>query len=347
MVAVAATLWLMIQARGVLEPLMIALLLWAILNALAGVYARLAGGPEARPGPVAKVLATLSGLAVITGVGAMTATSVAGFRANLPTYEANLRAMLEQATAAIGLMDPVDLRSLTGDLAMTDLLLGVAGSALGGLSTTIVVLVYVAFIFVEASAVPRKLRALAPNRDEHDRLAEIMTRIGDQMETFFGVKCIVGIAQALPSFLLLWWVGLDGAAFWAVVIFVSSFVPTIGSLIGIVFPTVVAIAQFADPVLVIVVVALLTTIQLAGSNWLEPKLMGQTLNLSALVIIVAIFAGGAVWGITGALVAVPALSIAGIVFSQFASTRPVAVLLSSDGRLGPDAPPQSASRAPG
>lgn len=331
-VAVAATLWLMIQARGVLEPLLIAVLLWFVLNALARVYARLGGAPGAEPGWIAQTLAALSGLGLIAVVGIMTANSVAGFRANLPAYEANLQGMLADLGSRLGLDGPLDISGLIQKIEVNDLLLGLAGSALGGLASLIVILVYIAFIFVEARGFPAKLAALS-GADRHSELAETIDRIRAEIETYIGVKCVVGAAQAVPTFAVLWAFGVDGAAFWSVLIFVFSFVPTIGSLIGIVFPTLVAIAQFAEPGPVLGVLALLAVIQLGGSNWLEPVLMGDTLNLSPLVILVAIFAGGAIWGITGALVAVPALSVATIVFSRFESTRAVAVLLSSDGRV--------------
>lgn len=342
-VAVAATLWLVVEARPVLEPLMIALLVWFMLNALASGFARLIKGPGARPGVPSRVL---SGLAVVIGgmlLSVMTANSIASFRETLPTYEENLRAMVEAGTDALGFSGPLDPSALLGEVSMSDLLLDVVGSALGVTSSLVIVLVYVLFIFVEARAYPAKLAALAPDPEARDRLAALIGRIHAEIEAYIGVKCVVGLAQAVPTWVLLAAVGLDGAAFWAVVVFIFSFIPTVGSLIGIVFPSAIALAQFADPVTVPLIVLALAAIQLWGSNWLEPKLMGARLNLSALVILVGIFAGGAAWGIVGALVAVPLLSVAVIVFASIDRMRPVAVLLSSDGRIpetyrGPGAP---------
>jgi len=332
-VAIAATLWLMMQAGSVMQPLLIALLVWFVLNALAKLYARAFGGAEARSGWVAQALAALTGLGGILVIGGMTANSIEGFRANLPTYQDNLNGMLSALGQAAGLDVPLDLAALWQRVEVSDVLLGLAGSALGGVSALVIILVYVIFIFVEAGAADRKLRALAGTDDDYQHVSSTVARIRAEIEIYLGVKCVIGVAQAVPTFVVLWAVGVDGAAFWSVLIFVFSFVPTIGSLIGIVFPSVVALAQFGEPVPVLLTVGLLTVIQLGGSNWLEPKLMGSSLNLSPLVILVAIFAGGALWGIVGALVAVPLLSIAVIVFAEFRSTRPIAVLLSSDGRV--------------
>jgi AI-2 transport protein TqsA len=61
--------------------------------------------------------------------------------------------------------------------------------------------------------------------------------------------------------------------------------------------------------------------------------MGNSLNLSPFAILVSLAAWSALWGIPGAFLAVPITAIMAIVFSEFAGTRPLAVLLSRDGRL--------------
>lgn len=335
-VAVAATLWLMIQARAVLAPVLISVLVWFLLNALARLYTHAAHGAETAANgakPWAKGLSAVSFVALIAGLSVMTSSSVASFRENLPTYEANLKAMFAKLGALIGMEGPLNFQKLVEGLDLGNLALGLAGTAFGFFTSLIIVLVYVAFIFAEASAYETKLAALAPDPERRSRLAETVSAIVREIETYLGVKCVVGAAQAIPTFIVLYALDVDGAAFWAVLIFVFSFVPTIGSLIGIVFPSAVALAQFPSPTPFFITLALLTVIQLWGSNWLEPKLMGQSLNLSALVILFAIFAGGSVWGITGALIAVPLLSVAVIVFSRIETMRPVAVILSSDGKV--------------
>jgi predicted PurR-regulated permease PerM len=332
-VSVAATLWLMIQARGVLEPLVIALLLWFLINAGAGVYARAIHGEAARPGRLPRLLSAASGLVIIAVLSIMTANSVSSLRANLPVYEENLRAMVARVGDGLGLEGLLDVQQIAERIELGNVALTVAGTALGFFGSLVVIIVYVLFIFVEEANYRAKLAALAPESAAYERLSETARRIREDVETYIGVKCVIGAAQAVPTFVVLWLVGLDAAAFWAVVIFFFSFVPTIGSLVGIVFPAMMALVQFTSVGPFLVTVTLLAVIQVWGSNWLEPVLMGDSLNLSPLVILIAIFAGGAVWGVTGAIVAVPALSVAVLVFSRIESMRPVAILLTADGKV--------------
>lgn len=332
-VSVAATLWLLSMAQGVLEPLVISVLVWFVLNALAGIFARTFRGHDAKPGLLARVLAALSvGLALfwLSVIGANSLTRLAE---RLPQYEANLKAMVSRATELIGFAGPMDLGALMERIEFTDLALGAAGTAVSFVSEVLLVLIYVLFLFAEAPAFAAKLRAIAPEEPRFGAMMGTWRRIQKEIEVYLGVKCIVGLAQAAPTFLVLFLLGIDGAAFWSVVIFVASFIPTIGTLIGIVFPSLIALVQFPTVSPFLITAGLLAAIQILGSNYLEPRMMGSSMNLSPLAILVAIFAGGALWGITGALVAVPALAIAVIAFAQVQSLRPVAILLSSDGRV--------------
>ena len=140
----------------------------------------------------------------------------------------------------------------------------------------------------------------------------------------------------MPTYIVLSLVEVDAAAFWAIVIFFFSFIPTIGSLVGIIFPSLMALVQFETVGPFFIVVGTLAAVQLLASNYLEPRLMGRSLNLSPLAIFLAIFAGGALWGIVGAIIIVPLLAVAMIVFAQIPSMRSVAILLSGDGEVGPE-----------
>ena len=74
-------------------------------------------------------------------------------------------------------------------------------------------------------------------------------------------------------------------------------------------------------------------IEMAVGSLLQPRLAGQSLNLSQFVVVLSLFVWGAIWGITGMFLAVPLTVIVMIVFSNVETTRPVAILLSQDGSL--------------
>ena len=147
------------------------------------------------------------------------------------------------------------------------------------------------------------------------------------------VKTLLNLATAIFSYIVLEVVGLDLAGFWAFVIFLLAYIPTIGSLLGVVFPALMAIVQFASwgPFLIITIG--LGVAQFVIGNVLEPKMMGKSLNLSSLVVIISLAVWGSIWGVTGMFLSVPITIIIMIVLAEFQQTRPIAVLLSADGKV--------------
>ena len=77
----------------------------------------------------------------------------------------------------------------------------------------------------------------------------------------------------------------------------------------------------------------LAVVQFVIGNFLDPYLMGNSLNLSPFAILVSLAVWSGLWGIPGAFLAVPITAIMAIVFPRFAGTRPIAILLSRNGRL--------------
>lgn len=336
-VATAATIWLLVAARSVLQPLVIAIFIWFVLTATARAYTRLIRGPSATPTRLAKGMSVLTVVVVVVLLSMLVAVNVERVRDALPVYEANLDALIRDLAMRLGAGDAVGLRDMIGRIDLSGAAITLLGSAAGFLSAAIIVIFYVIFIFVEDRVADRKLAALIATPDRRAEVEHLISRIFREIETYLGIKLIIGIVQAVPTYIILAVVGVDAAAFWAVVIFFFSFIPTVGSLVGIIFPSLMALLQFQDPATFLVVLGLMATVQLLASNALEPRLMGQSLNLSPLAIFLAIFAGAALWGIVGALIVVPLLAICAIVFARIPSLRSIAILLSSDGRIEHDA----------
>ncbi|MEM7037311.1 MAG: AI-2E family transporter, partial [Bacteroidota bacterium] len=126
-------------------------------------------------------------------------------------------------------------------------------------------------------------------------------------------------------------VGLDFAIFWAFLIFLLNFIPTFGSLAATIFPVVFSILQFDTwtPVIILLVGILAT--QMIIGNFLEPKLLGNRLNISSLVVLISLSVWGTIWGVIGMILAVPLTVAIMIILSEFESTLPIAIWLSADG----------------
>jgi AI-2 transport protein TqsA len=94
-----------------------------------------------------------------------------------------------------------------------------------------------------------------------------------------------------------------------------------------------AVVQFGDLATILTLLLALTALQFVIGNFLDPYVMGNSLNLSPFAILISLALWSELWGIPGAFLAVPITAIVTIVFSEFPGTRPVAVLLSKSGRI--------------
>ena len=104
-----------------------------------------------------------------------------------------------------------------------------------------------------------------------------------------------------------------------------------GGLAAVALPCIFAIVQFDSFAQVGLLALILFGAQTIIGNTIQPKMMGDSMNMSALVVILALSVWTALWGGVGAFLSAPLTVIIMIILAQFPSTRWIAVLLSADG----------------
>ena len=169
-----------------------------------------------------------------------------------------------------------------------------------------------------------------PQRHAHPASrGNINARVG----SYLALKTLLSILLGAISWVIMAFFGLQFAVFWAVLIGLLNYIPYLGSFLGVLLPAAMAIVQFGGIDGIVLMLLLLTVAQFLIGNFLDPYVMGNSLNLSPFAILLSLTVWSALWGIAGAFLAVPITAILAIVFSEFAGTRPIAVLLSRSGRL--------------
>lgn len=332
-VIVAASIWILVEARSVLVPVAIAGTIWFLTSALARQYRRLLPLDDPLAGRLALLASTATFILAVIILSGMVVENAQHIRANLPVYEANLDHKLDRILTRLGMPSEAGLGQLLREIDLRSIVLQAVGSAAAFLGSAIIIICYVAFIFVEASSFDAKLLRIVPDPERRARIRSALTATRIGAERYLSVTAFIGVIQGGFTWILLWTVGVDAPGFWGLLIFAASFVPTVGTMVGIIFPSLVALVQFEPIAPFLIVVGLLASVQLLCSNWLQPKLMSASLNLSPVAVLLAIFAGGAVWGIIGAFIAVPLLTVAVIGCAQIPEFRPYAIMLSQDGDL--------------
>ena len=176
---------------------------------------------------------------------------------------------------------------------------------------------------------------MSSSESQHTQVRTAFEEISHDIKTYVRIKTALGLITALLVYAIMKAIGLQLAEFWAVITFISYFIPTVGAIISVLGPMLLLIIQFTDIWLIGSVSVAIVTIQVVMNNAVEPRLVGRSLNLSSLVIIVSLVFWGLVWGVLGMFLCVPFMVIINIALSKFDATRPIAILLSADGNVGP------------
>jgi len=333
MVVIAISILLVRAGKDLFIPLVIALIgvyLIKILERWIG-YVRIGGRHLPSWACLALAFAGVIGLSfVLFSIIANNAMKVAEFS---PRYQVRLLSIQSELFLAMGIEQPPALREFLGGLDLPGTLTLLATNLAALLKTAVLILVFGVFLLLETRFIPAKITALFPDQHRRLRVEGILKRVDRDIQTYFGVKTVVSLVTALLSYGLMRFINLDFAAFWALLVFILNFIPTIGSIVATVLPGLLALVQYVEWTPVIVLVVGITIIQQVLGNFIEPNLMGMTLNLSPLVVVMALILWGLIWGIVGMFLCVPITVIIVIILANFPSTTWVAVLLSKDGSL--------------
>jgi predicted PurR-regulated permease PerM len=205
------------------------------------------------------------------------------------------------------------------------------GPAIQGLLDTVIGLLVqfglalVIFFFMISAAIsipgPSRL-GLDPDMPAVGRVADLTADVRKYMTILTGVNFLVGLGNTL--FLL--FLGVDYALLWGLLAWFMGYIPSIGFMIALVPPVLIAYAQYGLKTALVVLVGYIV-INGGVQNFYQPKVMGDRLKMSPVVVFVGLFIWGYLLGGIGAILAVPMTMLVLIIMENFEGSRPLAVLM--------------------
>lgn len=343
MIVLAVTVFGLSAAAGFLVPLTLAVLLFVLIIAVSDWVHRMVGPLVQLPRWIADlfgVFLVLSGLFAIMFILGNQATQ---FTRALPRYEAQFDAAVKQIGGMIGADLTSVLQTTLINIDMSRLALSAFGGATSFLNAFLLICMYVGFMMAERRMMAHKILLAARDPQLGRDISSMMDAISYSLQRYVGVKTFISVVTALFSYAVFRVLGLDFPETWAVLTFALNFIPSIGSVIAVIFPALVSLVQFDTITPFLVIFLFCGSIQFLIGNILDPALLGRSLNLSTFMVIIALTFWTAVWGLIGAFLSIPLTVCVLIVISQIPATRPMAILMSKDGQLvlsGKDADPQ-------
>ncbi|OZI64143.1 AI-2E family transporter [Bordetella genomosp. 1] len=208
-------------------------------------------------------------------------------------------------------------------------------------------LVFLSFLFItlgvyELHDTPARLRRLLPRADHWIAVAGEVAR---KLRRYMLIRTIASVLTGVTVWLFAIYAGLELATAWGGLAFLLNYIPFLGPLLATLFPSFFAFVQFESLQGALAIFLILNLIQVGYGCYLEPRLAGNAFSLSPLLVMLAVFFWGLVWGIPGTFIGVPMLIAATSCWS--ASRRPLPAAHERPALMHPASRPRMASRPTG
>ena len=309
-VALAAAL---AYTRAVMVPFVLALFVFYLVTPFTDILDQRLRMPR-----WLSVLLTLLLVAALLGLlGLLITSSASGLGDSADIYREKfvglaqrIFAVLDRYGIDLGQQNVLDsLRQLP----LASILRTTAGTVLGLVTNGFLVLIFVIFM----------LLGRRPDRKRTMLYSEIDTKVKRFIVTKFFLSATTGTLVGIILAIM----GLDLALVFGVLAFLLNFIPNVGSVVATFLPLPVALVQYDSAVTVTLVILLPGVLQITIGNFVEPKIMGDGLDLSPVTILLALVFWGLLWGIVGMLLAAPITAVLRIILAQFETTHTLGELL--------------------
>ena len=198
-----------------------------------------------------------------------------------------------------------------------------------------VMLILLYFLLASGDLFLLKLVKVLPTLENKKVAVEIYRRIEKDVSTYLsvvtliyiGFGCVIGVAMYL--------LGMPNPWLWGVMAAVLSYIPYLGALVGLTTVTLVAILTFEDVFRIVLVPLVYFTVDTIQANLIFPMALGRRLALNPVMIFIWLIFCGWIWGIIGALLAVPLLAIIKIICDQVEQLAPVGEFLGRESKIEP------------
>ncbi|MBN1475553.1 AI-2E family transporter [Candidatus Sumerlaeota bacterium] len=318
-IALAAALhWL----SSVLIPFTLAIFLAIALSPVINFQVRRLRFPR----PLAVLITILLVFLFSAVVGQVVLSSMRQLVANADIYQQRVEELLQETTSSPLLqrlgVDPeseINLVSLLPSGFISAALRAATNLSVEILSSGMLVMIFVLFLLIGG-------------KTRSEPAPGVWGEIDTSVKQYVVTKIILSVTTGVLVGLIFAILGIDFALVFGFLAFLLNFIPTIGSIIATVLPIpVVLLTPEITWVGIALAIALPGAVQFLIGNIIEPKVMGDSLDLHPVTILLALMLWGILWGIVGMLLAVPIAAVMKILFQRLEVTRPIAQLMA--GRL--------------
>ncbi|OLT09067.1 AI-2E family transporter [Pseudonocardia sp. CNS-139] len=286
---------------GVVAPIFLGLVLVLTVAPLVPVLRR-----RGMPGGLGVVVVVVASYAILLAFVAALAYAVAQLAGLLPTYAAQLDALVTSAygaLAAIG-VDSAQIASALGQInlgSVIGFLQGLLGQLAGTVSVLALILTVLLFMAVDSGSVPERLRSIEASRPG---VVAGLRSFADGTRRFVLVYTIFGLIIAVLDVIVLTVLGVPLPFVFGLVALIANYIPSIGFIIAMAPPALLALLD-GGPELMLAVIGSFAVINVVLQTFVQPRFVGEAVGLSITITFLSVVFWGWVLGVLGALLAIP------------------------------------------
>ncbi|MBN2325135.1 MAG: AI-2E family transporter [Spirochaetes bacterium] len=321
-IVLVAVVFILKTLKGIFIPLVLSIFITYLFAPAVEFLARL---------KVPRIVSLFILLIIVCLIGFFFAQIVINNIRNFIEYWPSMeKAMFKKAGALLNRYMEVDLTSIRdflGSARIQEFMRGIFSGSFAVVGKVGLTLLLLIFISLSYHNYPRLIRK-AFDKERAARIYRVLDNINDQIVRYLFYKTVISAGTGILTGVSCAILGIKFSVLWGVLAFFLNYIPYIGSIIAVIPPIILSFLQFPHSYVPYLTAILLIGIQLVIGSFLDPEIMGNRFNLSPIVILVALFFWGYVWGGVGTFLAVPIMAIVKIVFHNIDSTRFIAVLMS-------------------
>lgn len=330
-------LYTLYLAKAVIVPLVLAILLSMLLAPLVRLLARFHIPPGLGAGLV--LAAMLGGL----GVAAAFIVEPAGAWARtipdrLPELRERLEAFRQPLETVHQASEQVE-HLAEFNQPKNQAVVSVRGATPAGLvlsqtpaflANLAVMFILLYFLLASGDLFLRKLVRLIPTFSDKRRTVEIAREIEDRISRYLRTVTLINLALGAAVGLAALLIGMPNFVLWGALAFLLNFIPYVGALVGVVATLVAGLLTFPSIPHALFLPAAYLALNTLEGNFLTPLIVGRILTLNPVIIFVSLMFWGWIWGIAGALLAVPILAAFKIICDHLHPLRPIGAFIGDD-----------------
>jgi predicted PurR-regulated permease PerM len=291
------------QAKAVLFPFFLAIFLSFILSPILDFLTR-----KKIPRAVSILFIILISFLIIYLLGLLFYSSGKTFASEFPKYGQKISSILASIQEQLKLTFPkLETADWVGQLDINKIggfLLSSLGPFFSFIANLFLIFIFLIFILAGRGNIKTKIEK-SFNKERSSQIINIIQKIDKQIQKYLAMKTIVSFVTGVLATVVLMIFGVDFAIVFGFFTFILNYIPNIGSIIATALPLTVAVFQFETLWPAFWILIILGSIQMIIGNFIEPRVMGEGLGLSTLVVLFFLFFWGWLWGIAGMILAVP------------------------------------------